>query len=432
MLSESRQKVGQFVEWRKHVNAAALDSASNVAARVLSIYPRYISSPDSYEEHYGREMLEKAKAIHEIVGHNPELWIEDTETNRSLATKYLEENVELLGALASIIQQPSPPAQMLAEELDEIERARRLRKTANDGELGIPGPGDPVQRAIDLRLAGVAFSGGGIRSATFNLGILQALADAGLLSHIDYLSTVSGGGYIGSWLESWMQHRADSEVEQELAPARAPASQTEPDPIQFLRSYSNYLTPEKGMFSADTWTMLMIWTRNTFLNLIVLVFTGTCMLLVPRLIRRLSSAASYNSLNYEMFRDVPTSPLSLVALLVLLVATVFIGRNLSNLDDESETTTAWFKRQHWVLLLIVLPTLAAGMVASFCLWDYLSDKRYVEAVPSFPWTDAKLIVPAVFVFFLLLATQVFGDFWQCFLRDKSQRLLAKFSSAPLL
>ena len=41
-------------------------------------------------------------------------------------------------------------------------------------------------------LIGLAFSGGGIRSATFNLGVLQALANANLLNKIDYLSTVSG------------------------------------------------------------------------------------------------------------------------------------------------------------------------------------------------------------------------------------------------
>lgn len=45
---------------------------------------------------------------------------------------------------------------------------------------------------------GLAFPGGGIRSATFNLGVSQALADAGLMREFDYLSTVSGGGYIGS------------------------------------------------------------------------------------------------------------------------------------------------------------------------------------------------------------------------------------------
>ena len=49
---------------------------------------------------------------------------------------------------------------------------------------------------------GLALSGGSIRSATFALGVLQALAKAKLLSRFDYLSTVSGGGYLGSLFTS--------------------------------------------------------------------------------------------------------------------------------------------------------------------------------------------------------------------------------------
>lgn len=49
-----------------------------------------------------------------------------------------------------------------------------------------------------LGLVGLALSGGGIRSATFNLGMIQALHKHGVLRHVDYLSTVSGGGYLGS------------------------------------------------------------------------------------------------------------------------------------------------------------------------------------------------------------------------------------------
>jgi hypothetical protein len=49
---------------------------------------------------------------------------------------------------------------------------------------------------------GLALSGGGIRSATTNLGILQALSELGLLCRVDYLSTVSGGGFIGSAMSS--------------------------------------------------------------------------------------------------------------------------------------------------------------------------------------------------------------------------------------
>jgi hypothetical protein len=49
---------------------------------------------------------------------------------------------------------------------------------------------------------GLALSGGGIRSATFCLGVAQVLARMRLLGEIDYLSTVSGGGYFGSFLSS--------------------------------------------------------------------------------------------------------------------------------------------------------------------------------------------------------------------------------------
>lgn len=52
----------------------------------------------------------------------------------------------------------------------------------------------------DNNLVGLALSGGGIRSATFNLGLIQALFRMRVLHCVDYLSTVSGGGYIGSCL----------------------------------------------------------------------------------------------------------------------------------------------------------------------------------------------------------------------------------------
>src|SRR5260370_21415405 len=58
-----------------------------------------------------------------------------------------------------------------------------------------------VQHCHDQKLFGVSISGGGIRSATFALGVLQGLEEKKLLSKADYLSTVSWGEYIGSWLQ---------------------------------------------------------------------------------------------------------------------------------------------------------------------------------------------------------------------------------------
>ena len=55
-----------------------------------------------------------------------------------------------------------------------------------------------------MDLTGLALSGGGIRSATFCLGFLQGLHAFGLLSMFDYLSTVSGGGFVGGFWSAWL------------------------------------------------------------------------------------------------------------------------------------------------------------------------------------------------------------------------------------
>ena len=66
-----------------------------------------------------------------------------------------------------------------------------------------------------LNGTGLALSGGGIRSATFCLGVVQVLAGAKLLAKFDYLSTVSGGGYLGAFLSNQFD-------EHDVAKAKAP------------------------------------------------------------------------------------------------------------------------------------------------------------------------------------------------------------------
>src|SRR4051812_25497502 len=129
--------------------------------------------------------------------------------------------------------------------------------------------------------------GGGIRSAAFNLGVLQGLARLNLLDKFHYLSTVSGGGYIGCWLTAW-RLRADKGMFDVLADLSWPdringsAVSTEiPTPIRNLRRDSNYLTPRKGITSPDTWTVIIIVLRNMFLNqLIIVPLVLACLLIV--------------------------------------------------------------------------------------------------------------------------------------------------------
>jgi hypothetical protein len=156
-----------------------------------------------------------------------------------------------------------------------------------------------LYRRVHARAAGdgggpprtaLCLSGGGIRSATFGLGVVQGLARLGLLERFDFLSTVSGGGYLGGWLTGWIhRHPAGAPgISAELAqPSPAARSRSpldpEPRPVAHLREYSNYLSPRLGLLSADTWTLAATYLRNLLLNWVVLIPLLLGVLAVPRL-----------------------------------------------------------------------------------------------------------------------------------------------------
>lgn len=136
-------------------------------------------------------------------------------------------------------------------------------------------------------LKGLAISGGGIRSATFALGVLQALAKRRLLEKIDYLSTVSGGGYIGSslsWFLSPMASATEPQGNSEFGvgpddfPYGTDAPDTDPTRqedrprqralLKFLRSHGKYLAPGKGITILSLGAVLV---RAMFLNLLMWV-----------------------------------------------------------------------------------------------------------------------------------------------------------------
>jgi hypothetical protein len=182
------------------------------------------------------------------------------------------------------------PSRWLVEcETSEIKALRESRGRPTDDKLSARD--FPYDWMYDNKVTGVCFSGGGIRSATLNLGILQGLAlcknkdGKPLLERVDYLSTVSGGGYIHEWLAAWIKRRKSlDDVRSELVPLPEKDSPPfHPAPIRWLRRYSNYLTPRKGMFSTDTWVAIAIWLRNTFLNQLVLISSLTLLLLAPHL-----------------------------------------------------------------------------------------------------------------------------------------------------
>ena len=79
-------------------------------------------------------------------------------------------------------------------------RAQPVVLARPDARLTACGRADPAVRTRTPMSSGLALSGGGVRSAAFCLGALQALNEADVLKKVDYLSTVSGGGYIGMFV----------------------------------------------------------------------------------------------------------------------------------------------------------------------------------------------------------------------------------------
>lgn len=160
---------------------------------------------------------------------------------------------------------------------------RRSRSDVRNVDGAMVGASDSGSTNTLRMTYGLALSGGGIRSATFALGCLQALASASRLQRFDYLSTVSGGGYIGGWLSAWIYRKGSKTVFDALSQSTT-LPRREPQEIQWLRRYSNYLTPRVGALSLDSATVAATLIRNLLLNLIILASFVGALLLLPRLV----------------------------------------------------------------------------------------------------------------------------------------------------
>ena len=189
-------------------------------------------------------------------------------------------------------------ARRLEAYADDLQKAagKRIDKDA-DARDGKDESSDEVEgrkafyRSLNkLNRSALCLSGGGIRSATFCLGVIQALAafdvrtattsghaeksgrkpENSLLARFQFLSTVSGGGYIGSWLSAWRHYDDFPKVWTELT-SRPDGPDVEPPELSWLRAYSNYLTPHVGIGSANSWTAVAIYARNLLLNWLVIV-----------------------------------------------------------------------------------------------------------------------------------------------------------------
>lgn len=248
---------------------------------------------------------------------------------------------------------------------------------------------------------GLALSGGGIRSATFNLGVIQGLAQLGWLRKFKFLSTVSGGGYIGSWLSAWIARTSFEEVEKELRRTQALPQTTgttpkspEPDPIRHLRGYSNYLSPVWGM-SLDSMTLVATYIRNLLINWLVLLPLFAAIMLAPKL----NLAVIESALNVKTLGGMLPRAALLLVVLGSIVAIAYTVRDLPGAEGHRPKNNAFY-------MCFAVPLLVAAVAGS---WLWASAASTFEKSENFP----KLwLILAIFGALLHLVGIILGMWWR--------------------
>lgn len=175
-------------------------------------------------------------------------------------------------------EHPGLPERDFPNVLERDEALRAVERQALFAQAAKP--------VAELQGRALALSGGGIRSASFALGVLQALLNERCFERLNYLSTVSGGGYLGSAI-SWLKREAPklspSDPEgafrrefgwagagvRHCANTAAQSGQAEPQHkniwLDYVRQHGNYLQPG----SISTVALIATALRGALYNLTV-------------------------------------------------------------------------------------------------------------------------------------------------------------------
>jgi hypothetical protein len=292
-------------------------------------------------------------------------------------------------------------SQVIAEEFEHLHGAPPAGAAAATPPPGASTAATDAAGSPDLDLStrqallsadhvALCLSGGGIRSASFSLGVIQGLADRRWLDRVDYLSTVSGGGFTGGWLSAWIAHTggadASTAVYDALRGASAGARGPEPPPVAQMRRFSSYLAPRAGLFSADIWTLVATVVRNLLLNWLVLLPVLASLLLLPRVYVRLLMLGPSVP---------PLWPIagSVAAALLLLIAAGYVMADLPSLGNARRA------QRHFILWALA-PVCTAQILLSLS-WAWQAHDRSlppfgaVVALAAFgagsPWLLSALL-----------------------------------------
>jgi hypothetical protein len=283
-----------------------------------------------------------------------------------------------------------------------------------------------VARVHGTPTAALCLSGGGIRSGTFSLGVLQGLAKRGLLPRMSYLSTVSGGGYIGSWLTAWCHRHVErlGGVIGELTKAPGSRLEPEPEPLRQLREYASFTAPRPSLMSAEVWSFVAIYLRNLLINWAALIPLLLAVLLIPRILTAIFYAR-YVASGAAQRPGAPAGAtpelgwlfygLLVVGFLLSVLSVLFVTLNRPSRADLLPARSWWRRRrgQGAFLRYVMLPAVLAGLcLSTFWAWarsgiappppDRLAG--LVECVTSWPlWLVLLLMGIAVYAVAILIA-----------------------------
>lgn len=220
------------------------------------------------------------------------------------------------------------------------------------------------------RPAALCLSGGGIRSATFSLGVLQWLATHRMLSGFHYLSTVSGGGYVGSLLSALLRNQGWNW--ERVAGSLAGNSPQERFPVvKRLRAFSNYLSPVAGL-SGDGLSLIAIFVRNFFINAVVWLALGAGLFL-----------CGWAYLAALQYRVAAGSGILWGCLALFALGIAFAVADICH-ERNAEQLTIRHRRNRFALFGFV-PFMLASIGLSILFRDWVG---FVEASAAFCFFDA--------------------------------------------
>lgn len=289
---------------------------------------------------------------------------------------------------------------------------------------------------------GVGLSGGGVRSATFCLGIFQGLATLKMLGNVDFISSVSGGGYFGSFYTRFFLRKEVPDfkfIEETLTQSSSPEKSNAEDSYQcniinWLRENGRYLSPRSSgdmLFAAAVQLRNWVTVQIVHATFLLLLFLSAQILRIPldpwfqsiailkeegvELVISLNSALINFIANLALQYDVSkvgtassielelwVSPFIIIPLLLLLLWVVPTGWAYWMVGQQPPKTQFW-KRPVTGMLFMVLAALltllyrtgndacrlvpisvliASGLTAFFVCFGKARARRVAKAVDS--------------------------------------------------